>query len=85
MIVTGAAVTAVGGASGAKTIVPPPTPGPVPSAPAIRVRPTGKPRLWAGMVVPRVSVTASSMLTSCPAHNAMFPSVVVIAWKTFTF
>jgi hypothetical protein len=25
------------------------------------------------------------MWTSCPAHSAILPSVVVIAWKTFTF
>ncbi len=79
MIVTGAAVTVVGGAIGAKMIVPFSTPGPCPEAPAISVRPTGKPRLCAGTVVPRVSVTAASMWTSCPAHNAIFPSVVVIA------
>ena len=65
-------------------MVPPPTPGPVPAAPAIRVKPTGEPMLWAGIVLPRVSVTAASIWISCPAHKTMLPSVVVIAWRTFT-
>ena len=80
-MVTGATVTVTGGACGAKTIVPEP----VPSPPAISVRPTGRPRLLAGIVVPRVSVTAASICTSCPAHNAMLPSVVTMAWNTLTF
>ena len=84
MIDTGAAVTVVGGDSAENTIVPPLTPGPVPSDPAISVRPTGRPRLCAGIVVPRVSVTAASIITSWPAHKAMLPSVVVIAWNTCT-
>jgi hypothetical protein len=69
----------VGGDSAENTMVPPLTPGPVPSAPAISVSPTGRPRLCAGIVVPRVSVTAASISTSWPAHSAMLPSVVVIA------
>ena len=84
MIVVGALVTVIGGASGLKMMVPPSGPGPVPSAPAIKVRPIGRPRLWAGMVVPRVRVMAASICTSWPAHSAMLPSVVVMAWKTRT-
>ena len=73
------AVTVVGGASGAKITVPPPTPGPVPSDPAISVSPTGRPRLRAGIVVPRVRVTAASICTSWPAHSPILPSVVTSA------
>ena len=77
-------MTVIGGASGAKTIVPPPTPGPWPDAPEIKVSPTGRPRLCAGIVVPRVSVTFASIWTSWPAHSAILPSVVVSAWNTRT-
>ena len=80
MIVAGALVTVTRGASGLNMMVPPETPGPVPFAPEMRVRPTGRPRLRAGMVLPRVRVTAASMRMSCPAHRAMLPSVVVMAW-----
>ena len=83
-MVAGAAVTVVGGTSGAKMMVPPPVPGPVPSAPAISVKPTVSPRLSVGMVVPLVRVTAASMWTSCPAQSAMLPSVVTRAWNTRT-
>ncbi|RYG19614.1 MAG: hypothetical protein EON96_02600, partial [Caulobacteraceae bacterium] len=74
----------IGGASGLKMIVPPSGPGPVPSAPVMMVNPMGSPRLWAGIVVPRVRVTAASICTSWPAHRAILPSVVVMAWKTRT-
>ena len=66
-------------------IVPPATPGPDPSAPPISVRPTGRPRLSAGIVVPRVRVIAASMWTSWPAHRRILPSVVVMAWNTRMF
>ena len=84
-MVTGATVTVTGGASGAKIIVPPPAPGLVPAVPASRVRPTGEPRLCAGILLPLVSVMAASIWMSWPAHNRILPSVVVIACRTFTF
>jgi hypothetical protein len=77
--VTGATVTVIGGLSGAKMIVPPSAPGPVPPEPEISVSPTGRPRLSAGIVVPRVSVIAALIKTSSPAHSATLPSVVAIA------
>ena len=77
-------MTVVGGASGAKINVPSPTPGPRPEDPAISVRPTGKPRLCAEIVVPRVKVILALIRISRPAHSAILPSVVVIAKNTFT-
>ena len=77
-------MTVTRGASGAKMMVPPPTPGPVPAVPAVRVSPTGEPRLWAGFVLPRVNVTAAMMRISRPAQMTILPSVAVIALRTFT-
>ncbi len=82
---TGALVTVIGGLSGAKMIVPAPAPGAVPAQPEISVSPTARPRLSAGIVVPRVSVIAPLMVISSPAQSAMLPSVVAIAALTFTF
>src|SRR3990167_241426 len=96
-MVTGALgpVTVAAGVPGAKITVPPATPGPVPPLPALSTRPIGRPRLWAGILLPRVSVILAPMLTSSAAQMDMFPSVVVMAapmfplvaligWFTFT-
>src|SRR5450830_1203929 len=71
--------TVAGGVPGAKTTVPPATPGPVPSLPALSVKPSGKPRLCEGILLPLVSVIFAPTLISWPAPIAMLPSVVVMA------
>jgi hypothetical protein len=65
--------------------VPPATPGPVPPVPEKMLRPSARPRLSSGMLVPRVSVIAPSTVIFRPAHRAIFPSVVVIAPSAFRF
>ncbi len=77
-------MTVTGGASGENTTVPPTTPGPVPSLPAMIVNPRARPRLCEGMVVPRVSVMAPLISTSWPAHSSILPSVAVSVWKIRT-
>ena len=72
-------VTTVRGARGAKITVPPVSPGPVPSESARSVKPSGKPRLLAGIEVPLVRVIAALMLTSFAAHIMRLPSVTVMA------
>ena len=79
-MVTGAfgPVTVTGGLSGAKMTVPP-RPGPPALNPAVSTMPTGRPRLWGPLVLPRVSVMAPPMVRSLPAQMEIFPSVVVMA------
>src|SRR3990167_997563 len=85
-MVTGALgpVTVAAGVPGAKITVPPATPGPVPPLPALSTRPIGRPRLWGGILLPRVSVILAPMLTSSAAQMDMFPSVVVMAAPMLT-
>ncbi|WP_243453366.1 hypothetical protein, partial [Polymorphobacter multimanifer] len=72
-------MTTIGGAEAPKITVPPSTPGPVPSKPAISVMPAGTPSDCAGIVVPRVSTIAPWIRRSCPAQSTMLPSVTVSA------
>src|SRR6478672_11725213 len=72
-------VTAATGASGAKTTVPPATPGPFPPRPALRVRPGASPRLCAGTRLPSLIVSAEPTVMSLAAQIMMFPTVLVIA------
>ena len=78
LIVTCATVTAALGANGANTTVP------VPPYPAFIVRPNGKFRLWRGMLLPRVSVSAALTITSFAEQMDTLPSVVVSAAARFT-
>ncbi len=83
MITTGAfgPVMAPGGVAGAKITVPEP----VPLLPALSPRPSGRPRLCAGMPLPRVRVIFAAMFTLLAAHSKMLPSVVVSAATAATF
>ena len=72
-------VTVTGGATGAKLTVPLP----LPLLPALSMRPSGRPRLWAGILLPLVSVIFAPMFRSLPVHMVMLPSVVVKAASRF--
>ena len=72
-------VTVTSGAPGTKITVPPAIPGPVPAFPEMSVSPSGRSRLCAATLVPRVSVMAPAIVRSSPAHNVMLPSVAVSA------
>ena len=77
-------MTVVGGASGAKINVPPPTPGPASRRPGDQRKTDRQAQALAGIVLPLVKVILALMWISRPAHSAILPSVVVIAKNTFT-